>query len=156
MVTKISEALAPYSGRLKGKTISVWGLSFKPDTDDIRDAPSRDIIQGLVERGASINAYCPQGMRQARRLWSELNGTIQYCNSEADCAANADAIVLMTEWAQFRTVDWEAIARGMRGDRAMFDLRNMFAMNTDVQQLFTYYGVGANAEPKVYSLQEAK
>ncbi|GMK38439.1 UDP-glucose 6-dehydrogenase [Paenibacillus sp. CCS19] len=156
MVAKISEALASYNGTLKGRTIGVWGLSFKPDTDDIRDAPSRDIIQGLIDQGASVRVYCPQGMRQARRMWTELNGAIQYCSSEAECAANADAIVIMTEWAQFRTVDWKAIASSMRCDRALFDLRNMFAANADVQRLFSYYGVGANAEPKVYSLQEAK
>lgn len=154
MVTKIADALS-YNGMLKGKTIAVYGLTFKPDTDDIRDAPSRDIIQGLVKRGAAVKVYCPQGMRQARRMWTELNRSIQYCSSEAECAANADAIVLMTEWAQFLHVDWEAVARSMRGDRAMFDLRNLFAANTDVQQLFSYYGVGTGSVPKVYSLQEA-
>ncbi|PWV92055.1 UDPglucose 6-dehydrogenase [Paenibacillus cellulosilyticus] len=155
MITKIASRLS-FNGKLRGRTVAVWGLSFKPDTDDIRDAPSRDIIQGLVDLGATVKVYCPQGMRQARRLWSELNGAIHYCDSEAESAANADAIVLMTEWAQFRNVDLAAIASNMRGNRAMFDLRNMFAMNTDVQQLFSYYGVGTYSEPKVYSLQEAK
>ncbi|WP_192043418.1 UDP-glucose dehydrogenase family protein [Paenibacillus lycopersici] len=150
MVAKISGALSP-GGMLHGKTIAVWGLSFKPETDDIRNAPSYDIIDGLLAKGAAVNAYCPQGMKQAKRLWTDINGGINYCESEADSARNADAIVIVTEWEQFRACGWERIAASMRGG-FLFDLRNMFAEQAGVRRLFDYYAVGSN-EP-AYTLEE--
>ncbi|NBD25696.1 nucleotide sugar dehydrogenase [Paenibacillus sp. T1] len=152
MVAKIAEQLS-FDGTLKGKTIAVWGLSFKPETDDIRDAPSYAVINGLLSRGAAVKAYCPQGMKQAQRQWTELNGLVTYCESEADCAQNADAIVLMTEWEQFREISWDILAKSMRGN-AFFDLRNMFAEHPRVRRLFRYYPVGSSE--LAYTLEEAK
>ncbi|MBM7568620.1 nucleotide sugar dehydrogenase [Paenibacillus sacheonensis] len=152
MVHKINDVLS-FNGTLKGKTIAVWGLSFKPETDDIRSAPSYDIISGLLGRGAAVKAYCPQGMKQAERLWTDLNGSVAYCENEADCAQNADAIVLMTEWEQFRENSWDTIVKSMRGN-AFFDLRNMFAGHAHVRRLFDYYPIGSNE--LAYALEEAQ
>lgn len=152
MVSKIEKVLS-LGGTLKGRTIAVWGLSFKPDTDDIRYSPSYDIIQGLLSRGAFVKAYCPQGMKQAKHYWPELNSRIQYGDSEAECSLQADAIVLMTEWEQFRAANWEGIARNMRGN-AFFDMRNMFAGDSSVRQWFQYYPVGASEHG--YPLREAQ
>jgi nucleotide sugar dehydrogenase len=152
MVSKIEDVLS-FDGTLKGRTIAIWGLAFKPDTDDIRYAPSYEIIQGLLSRGASVKAYCPQGMKQAKQYWTELNSRIQYCDSEAECAQQADAIVLMTEWEQFRDVNWERITRSMRGN-VLFDMRNMFAGDSSVREWFQYYPVGSNEQG--YPLREAQ
>ncbi|CAM3093316.1 UDP-glucose/GDP-mannose dehydrogenase family protein [Paenibacillus lupini] len=152
MVSKIEEVLS-FDGTLKGRTIAIWGLAFKPDTDDIRYAPSYEIIQELLSRGASVKVYCPQGMRLAKQQWTELSSRIQYCDSEAECAQKADAIVLMTEWEQFRTSSWEKIVRTMRGN-VFFDMRNMFTEDSVVRQWFQYYPVGSSEYG--YPLQEAQ
>ncbi|GLX68708.1 UDP-glucose dehydrogenase family protein [Paenibacillus glycanilyticus] len=152
MVSKIEEAIS-FDGTLKGKTIAIWGLTFKPDTDDIRYAPSYDIIQGLLGKGAAVKVYCPQGMKQAARDWPELSGRIQYCGNEAECAQQADAIVLMTEWEQFRGVSWERMARSMRRN-VFFDMRNMFAGDIAIRNWFQYYPVGSMEHG--YSLREAQ
>ncbi|SFJ83581.1 UDPglucose 6-dehydrogenase [Paenibacillus sp. UNC496MF] len=152
MADKIAEALA-FGGSLKGKTVAVLGLSFKPETDDIRYAPSYDIINGLLSRGAAVKAYCPQGMRQAKRQWTEWDGAVAYCESAAECAQHADALVLMTEWPQFRDLGWDRIARSMRGGH-FFDLRNQFADDPRIRRLFRYYPVGS-IEP-AYTLEEAQ
>jgi UDPglucose 6-dehydrogenase len=129
---------------MKPLTVGVLGLSFKPETDDIRSAPSYDIIKGLLNHGFSINAYCPKGMRQAKMIWTDLNENIHYCENEAECANHADALVLVTEWNQFRTLEWTEIRAGMRHNY-FFDLRNMFARETSVTELFNYYAVGVGA-----------
>ncbi|QHW35041.1 UDP-glucose/GDP-mannose dehydrogenase family protein [Paenibacillus rhizovicinus] len=152
MVDKISGVLAS-NGSLRGKTIAVWGLSFKPETDDIRFAPSYDIISGLVARGAAVKAYCPQGMKQAERAWTDLSGAVAFCESEEDCARNADAIVLMTEWKQFKASGLDSIVKSMRGN-VFFDLRNLFADHPRIRLLFDYYSVGSD-ERRLYSLEEA-
>jgi UDPglucose 6-dehydrogenase len=92
-------------------------------------------------------------MRLAKQHWTELNSRIQYCDSEAECAQQADAIVLMTEWEQFRTSNWEKIVRSMRGN-VFFDMRNMFAEDSAVRQWFQYYPVGSSEYG--YPLQEAQ
>ncbi|WP_208607681.1 UDP-glucose dehydrogenase family protein [Paenibacillus pectinilyticus] len=142
MINKISEALS-VNGTLQGKTIAIWGLSFKPETDDIRYAPSFEIIKGLLQQGAMVNVFCPQGMEQAKRMWSDFNNRIHYCQSEAASAQDADAIVLMTEWHQFRAHNWPMIAKTMRGN-AFFDLRNMFTTDVQVREQFQYYSVGSS------------
>ncbi|WP_218031449.1 UDP-glucose dehydrogenase family protein [Paenibacillus kobensis] len=154
MLDRISETLS-YGGSLKGRTIAVWGLAFKPDTDDIRETPSYDVIQGLSGKGAAIRVYCPQGMKQAVRLWPDLNPSIEYCISEEESAIQADAIVIMTEWEQFRRVDWNAIAGSMRSS-FLFDCRNMFGQDKAVRGRFHYYGVGDGSDRRHYTLREAQ
>lgn len=125
-------------------TIGVLGLSFKPETDDIRSAPSYDIIKGLLNLGLTIKVYCPKGMRQAKLNWTELNERILYCDNEAECAYHADALVLVTEWNQFRTLEWSKIKEGMHSPY-LFDLRNMFAKDSSITGLFNYYAIGVGA-----------
>ena len=136
MAERILQALPDGSN-----TIAFWGLSFKPETDDMRDAPALDIIAKLAQAGMHIRAYCPQGMRAAKWRLKEFECQITYCQDEYDAAKGADALVLMTEWHQFRGADLHKISGLMRG-RQFFDLRNVFAKNKQARELFDYHGVG--------------
>lgn len=137
MVEKIVERM---SG-VEGKTIAILGLSFKPETDDIRDAPSLDIINGLVHEGANIKAFCPKGMDEAMWRLSNLHESIIYCKDEYDAMINADATVIVTEWNQFSKISLNKAKELMKQDY-FFDLRNIFAGNQTIRQLFTYYPLG--------------
>ena len=127
-------------GSLQGKTIGIIGLSFKPDTDDMRDAPSIDIIEGLIKAGAKIQAYCPQGMKEAKWRLEHLGSSIKYMNDEYEAAKEADGIVIVTEWHQFRGMDLERALKHMN-DSFVFDLRNIFSRKKDLSQI-KYFGVG--------------
>lgn len=140
MVDKIVGVMGK-DGFLIGQKITVLGLSFKPDTDDMREAPAIDIINGLVEKGAKIQAFCPQGMREAQWRLENIAEHIQYMSNEYEAAQGANAVVIMTEWHQFRGMDLLKIKEAM-ADEYFFDLRNVFAKNSDVRKLFNYYGVG--------------
>lgn len=153
MVDRISDIASFGTGSLKGKTIAVWGLSFKPDTDDVRYAPSLDIVPGLIGRGATVRAYCPEGMKAAERELGDAEGRIVYCESEADSARGADAIVILTEWSRFRDANWAQIAKTVRG-KALIDLRNMFANDDAPKDHFQYYSVGTKGPSRL--LREAQ
>lgn len=127
---------------LEGKTIGVLGLSFKPDTDDMREAPSIDIINGLIKSGAKIQAYCPQGMKEAKWRLKDIEKNIKYMNDEYEVAKDADAIVLITEWTQFRALDLNILKNNMN-DNYFFDLRNVYAKRKEeMNKMFKYFGVG--------------
>ena len=133
MVPKI-ETLA---GGLQGKRIAVLGLAFKPETDDMRDAPSVEIIRGLIHRGATVSAYDPVARQEAQKIIPE----IEFAEDEYVAAAGADVLVFMTEWNQFRALDMERISSLMRVPR-IADLRNIYEP-ADVRNLgFEYVGVG--------------
>lgn len=133
MVPKI-ENLA---GGVAGKRIAVLGLAFKPETDDMRDAPSVEIIRGLVERGAKVSAYDPVAQKEARKLLPD----IEYADDEYAAAEGADVLVFMTEWNQFRALDMDRIRGLMRVPR-IADLRNIYEPS-DMRELgFQYAGVG--------------
>ena len=121
--------------------IAIWGLSFKPETNDMRDAPSIDIIKNLVDAGAKIRAYCPQGMEEAKWRLKDMERSITYCNNEYEAAEGADAVVLITEWHQFRGVYLDKVKAVMKGD-FFFDLRNVFSKNPEIKKMFKYSGVG--------------
>lgn len=127
--------------KIKETVFAVWGLSFKPDTDDMRDAPSIDIITALVSAGAKIRAYCPQGMGEAEWRLREIENSITYCKNEYEAVQGADALVLITEWHQFRGVYLEKVKAAMRNNY-FFDLRNVFAKNPEIKGMFKYFGVG--------------
>jgi UDPglucose 6-dehydrogenase len=135
MVEKISQALG---GDLNGKTIAVLGLTFKPETDDMRDAPSLTIIPELVQQGARIKAHDPQGMDEAREC---LPDQVAYANTIAEAVDNSDAIVLMTEWNQYRNLPIEALKSSMRGN-TFIDLRNVYEREMIEQRGFEYFCVG--------------
>ena len=133
MIEKIRQAL----GGLKEKTIAVLGLSFKPNTDDIRESPAVDIIRALLEMGAQIRAYDPEAMPGARKVLK----TITYCQDAYDAAQGADAVVLITEWNQFRNLDLEHLRKGLR-EPVFVDLRNVYDKQRAVQAGFRYFSVG--------------
>jgi UDPglucose 6-dehydrogenase len=122
---------------LEGKTVAVLGLSFKPETDDMREAPSVDIIRGLLERGARVRAYDPAAMDEARKVLSE----IAYAEDEYDAVEGADVLVLMTEWNQFRALDLERIRALLRAPKVA-DLRNIYEPEAMRELGFNYIGVG--------------
>ena len=141
MVEKIALAMG-INGRLDNRIIGVLGLSFKPETGDMREAPSIDIIRGLVQLGAKIQAYCPQGMTESKWRLNEIEKSIKYMESEYEASKDADALVIITEWPQFRGLDLEKIRYNM-SDNYFFDLRNIYAKREDeMKKMFKYYGVG--------------
>lgn len=140
MVEKIVNTMGS-NGSLEGKTIGILGLSFKPETDDMREAPSIDIINGLVKAGAKIQAYCPQGMKEAKWRLEHLGNSIKYMNDEYETAKEADAIVIMTEWHQFRGMNLGKIKANMN-DNYLFDLRNIYSKRDKMVNGFKYFGVG--------------
>ncbi|MCI8622563.1 MAG: UDP-glucose/GDP-mannose dehydrogenase family protein [Provencibacterium sp.] len=142
MVQRVIHALSENDG-LNGRCIAVWGLSFKPETDDVRDAPSLDIITGLIEAGAVVRAYCPQGMREARWRLQAQEASITYCQNEYECVEKTDALILMTEWHKFRGANMQRVRQLMKGND-FFDFKNVFSKNTEVKQQFHYHGVGCN------------
>ena len=124
-------------GGLKGKTIAVLGLSFKPETDDMREAPSIDIIRSLVERGAMVSAYDPVAMHEAAKVLPKIT----YAEDEYAAVTGADALVFMTEWNQFRALNMERVRSLMRSPR-IADLRNIYEPNSLRELGFDYVGVG--------------
>jgi len=127
-----------FKGDLKNKTFCIWGLSFKPKTDDMREAPALVLIDALVEAGAKVQAYDPVAMHEAKHM---LKGKAELKNDAISAAKNADAILLVTEWPEFRLPDWEVICKIMK-QNVIFDGRNIYHRK-DLQQIgFTYYGIG--------------
>jgi UDPglucose 6-dehydrogenase len=135
MVSKIREALG---GSEADKRIAVLGLTFKPETDDMRDAPALAILPALADRGAQIVAHDPEGMHEARPLLPE---SVEYAHSVEAAIAGADAVVLMTEWNQYRGLDLHAVKAAMRGD-VFVDLRNVYERPLMEKAGLRYTGVG--------------
>ena len=125
-------------GSVRGKTIAVLGLTFKPETDDMRDSPSISIIARLAGDGATIRAFDPEGMEQARAM---LPGSVVYCRDAPDAAAGADALVVITEWNEFRALSPVKLRDAMRG-RVLVDLRNVYDPIAMRQAGFDYHGIG--------------
>ncbi|MBS1489471.1 MAG: UDP-glucose/GDP-mannose dehydrogenase family protein [Bacteroidetes bacterium] len=123
---------------LKGKTIAVWGLSFKPYTDDIREAPAIENIEALLEAGAIIKTHDPEAMANVKKL---LKNKIQYFENPYDAVAGADAILIATEWPEFRTPDFERISSLLK-TKVIFDGRNLYDLNQMKDLGFTYYSIG--------------
>jgi UDPglucose 6-dehydrogenase len=137
--------VAACGGSVKGKTIAILGLTFKPNTDDMRDAPSLDIVADLREAGARIRAYDPEGMDQARPL---LEG-IDYASDPYACVDAADALVIVTEWDAFRALDLDRIGTLLRTP-VIIDLRNIYRPDEMRRYGFTYVSIGRDvvrAEP---------
>jgi len=130
--------IAACGGSVRGKTIAILGLTFKPETDDMRDAPALSIVARLAGDGALIRAYDPEGMEQARPL---LPPGVTYCRDALDAAAGADGLVLITEWNQFRAIAPVRLKDAMRG-RVLVDLRNVWDPVAMRQAGFDYHGVG--------------
>jgi UDPglucose 6-dehydrogenase len=139
MARKVSNAV----GSLRGKTVAVLGLTFKPDTDDMREAPSIPLVTGLLDMGAKVRAHDPVGMEQARKELPD----IEYCDDPYECVKGADAMVLVTEWVQYRALDLDRIKSAM-AKPVVVDLRNIYRAEDMAAHGFTYESVGRAAGPK--------
>lgn len=139
MVQKIEEYFALHGG-LQGKTLAIWGLSFKPDTDDMREAPSIPLIRQLLEQHVTLRLFDPVAMDNARRLLGNSD-LITWCENELQAVLGADGLVLVTEWKQFRLPDFEAVKKKMR-HHVLFDGRNQYHKEEMVQQGFDYICIG--------------
>ncbi len=135
MIKKIRDVLG---GSEAGKTLAVLGLTFKPETDDMRDSPALTILPALLEKGAVLKVHDPQGMNEAKKL---LPAGIAYVEDSYSACEGADAVVLMTEWNQYRALDLERLASEMRG-RIFIDLRNVYEPEKLRANGFLYVGVG--------------
>jgi len=127
-----------FNGDLKNKVFCIWGLSFKPNTDDMREAPSIVLVNALHEAGARLQAYDPVAIKEAQQI---LNGKVELKEDATAAAANSDAIILVTEWPEFRLPNWEVICKNMT-DPVIFDGRNIYHKEDMEKRGFTYYGIG--------------
>ncbi|MBK8585831.1 MAG: UDP-glucose/GDP-mannose dehydrogenase family protein [Bacteroidetes bacterium] len=139
-VSIIEKIKTHFKGELKGKKVALWGLAFKPDTDDIREAPALYIIDSLLSLGASISAYDPEAMKNVKTL---IGDKIIYGNDPYEILKDADMLLIATEWSVFRTPEFEKMEKLLK-NKLIFDGRNLY----DLQQMkdlgFTYYSVGRN------------
>ncbi len=135
----VHKVLKHFGEDLTGLTFAIWGLSFKPNTDDMREAPSLVIIEDLMSRGATIRAFDPVAMEEAKKHY--LGDSIYYASDAQDACVDAAALLLLTEWHQFRVPNWEVTGRLLR-DRVIFDGRNIYDKQRLEEQGFTYYGIG--------------
>jgi UDPglucose 6-dehydrogenase len=131
-------------GSLRGKTVAVLGLTFKPDTDDMREAPSIPLVTGLLDMGAKVRAHDPAGMEQARKELPD----IEYCDDPYVCVRGSDALVIITEWAQFRALDLKRLKREM-AKPVVVDLRNIYRPEDMAALGFIYEGIGRRRRSQV-------
>jgi len=135
----LGEKIAVYfGGNLRGRSIAIWGLSFKPRTDDIRDAPSLVLIDRLLELGANVRVHDPEAMANVCRLYGDK---LQYFELQIDALQGADALAIVTEWTEFRHPDFDEMARLMKG-RVIFDGRNLYNPSAVATAGFTYHCIG--------------
>jgi UDPglucose 6-dehydrogenase len=127
-----------FKGDLKGKTIAMWGLSFKPHTDDIREAPALYNIEELLNEGVTIKAHDPESMENVKRL---LGSKIQFCATPYEAAEGADAIFIATEWPEFRTPDFDRLNTILK-NKVIFDGRNLYELNAMRELGYAYFSIG--------------
>ena len=127
-----------FNNNLSGKKIAIWGLAFKPKTDDVREAPSLVIIDELLKLGAQITAFDPVAMDEAKRI---LGNKITFANDEYDACIDADALVLVTEWPEFRIPNFRVLAKLLK-EKVIFDGRNIYELEEMKELEYTYYSIG--------------
>ncbi len=135
---KLIEPIETFLGSLKGKTIAIWGLAFKPYTDDIREAPALANIQLLLEKGVNLRVYDPEAMNNVREL---IGDRMYYAENQYDALEDADVLMIMTEWPVFRTPDFSIVASKMK-NKAIFDGRNLYDLAQMKKLGFTYHSIG--------------
>jgi UDPglucose 6-dehydrogenase len=131
---------AHFDGDLAGKTIAIWGLSFKPQTDDMREASSRVLMESLWEAGASVRAFDPVAMEEAQRIYQDQPG-LELCESAQAAVKGSDALAIVTEWQEFRSPDFQFI-RDELNYPLIFDGRNLYDPDLMTAQGITYYAIG--------------
>ena len=136
----VDKVVARFGNDLTGRRFAMWGLAFKPNTDDMRDAPSRDVIQALAERGATIVAYDPVAAEEAHRVLNHVK-SLQIVDNVATTLEGADALLILTEWREFKSPDFDQIKRLLK-QPVIFDGRNLYepALMRDLG--FDYLGIG--------------
>lgn len=134
----VEKIKAFYQNNLQGKKIALWGLAFKPNTDDIREAPALAMIQSFIKEGASVTAYDPEAMLNVK---NQIGDIIQYASNQYEALQGADILVIATEWSEFRTPDFELIAKGLPS-KVIFDGRNLFEVTKMQEMGFTYISIG--------------
>jgi len=127
-----------FANDLKGRRIALWGVAFKPETDDIREAPSMTLIELILGAGGEISVYDPAAMEECRHKWGDR---IQYGSDMYDAVTDADALLLVTEWKEFRLPSWSVVKRLMRTP-ILFDGRNIYDRHDLEENQFTYYCIG--------------
>jgi UDPglucose 6-dehydrogenase len=127
-----------FRGDLKGKKIAVWGLAFKPDTDDIREAPALYMIRALLEAGAEVRAYDPEAMENVKSIFGNQ---ISYAKDEYDALLQADALLICTEWSTFRNPNFNAM-KDLMADNVIFDGRNLYDLSDLTEKGFYYSSIG--------------
>ncbi|HRZ07181.1 MAG TPA: nucleotide sugar dehydrogenase, partial [Candidatus Competibacteraceae bacterium] len=125
---------------LRGRAFALWGLAFKPGTDDMREAPSRVLLEALWREGCTVRAYDPAAMNEARRIYGERSD-LQLCDHPLDTLDGADALVIVTEWSLFRSPDFDAIRQALK-QPVIFDGRNLYDPDDLQEQGFIYYAIG--------------
>ncbi|HEU5187778.1 MAG TPA: UDP-glucose/GDP-mannose dehydrogenase family protein, partial [Candidatus Saccharimonadales bacterium] len=137
-LTLVKKIVAHYGEDLSQKTFAVWGLAFKPDTDDIREAPALEIIRELLNRGAALQVFDPEAMDNVQQL---IGDTVQYAKTAKEALAGADALVICTEWKEFASVEPAFLVKQL-GDKVVFDGRNIFSLESVAAAHLTYISVG--------------
>jgi UDPglucose 6-dehydrogenase len=139
----LSRKILKRFGKLAGKRFAVWGLAFKPNTDDLREAPSRVLIEELTANGATVSAYDPVAMTAAKKDFADLKG-VSYADSPLAALDGADALAVVTEWKEFRSPDFQAIRARLKTP-AIFDGRNLYDPEEMKRAGLEYYPVGRAA-----------
>jgi len=129
-----------FNGQLKGKTFALWGLSFKPKTDDMREAPSRVLLEALIAAGATVRAYDPEALAEAKRIYGDKVGLI-LCKSQTEALNNADALCVVTEWKNFWSPDFAQLKQKLK-ESVVFDGRNLYELKQLKAAGLTYYCIG--------------
>jgi UDPglucose 6-dehydrogenase len=133
------QVVSHFGEDLSGKHFAVWGLAFKPNTDDMREAPAVVVVKALLAAGATVTAYDPEAMEEARHR--HLGDTVKYAEAPMDALDGADALILVTEWNEFRRPDFDAVKQRLRGS-VIFDGRNIYPRKSLEKSGFTYFGIG--------------
>jgi len=147
----MDKILNHFDGAIRGRTFALWGLAFKPNTDDMREAPSRTLMEGLWERGAIVRAYDPAARAEAQKLYANRSD-LTVCERRDATLDGADALVVITEWNEFRSPDFTALKARLR-EPVIFDGRNLYDPDYLGQLGFSYYGIGRGNEGRDYRLK---
>lgn len=136
----LDKILSYFGGDVRGRTFAMWGLAFKPNTDDMREAPSRRLINGLLGLGATVQAYDPEAMDSARAIFGEQE-QLRLCETRDEAVVGADALVIATEWREFQSPDFELLRAELK-QPLIFDGRNIYDTERIAQEGFQYFGIG--------------
>jgi len=139
----VNKILQRFDRNLRGKKIALWGLAFKPNTDDMREAPSLDILEKLLEAGAEVRAYDPVATEEAKKIFGDKT-KIHFCQKSSEALEKADALLVITEWTEFKSLDF-AMMKSLMAGRILFDGRNIYNPKEIKENGFEYFGLGRRA-----------